>query len=89
MVMSMQCTKCSIRFDANDGVILSRLPAYAAAAYPVDTKYALSNKNSHVGKSATGVFDLLMTTCGNGDLCSRLLYNAMNQDYLSQVADYY
>ena len=87
--MSMQCTKCWTRYDANDGAILCRLPAHAAAAYPVDTKYALSNKNSHLGKSTTDVFDLLMTTYGNGDLCSRLLYNAMNQDYLSQVADYY
>ena len=35
------------------------------------------------------MFDLLMPTYGNGDLCSRLLYNAMNQSYLERVESYY
>ena len=54
----------------------------------MESKYAL-NKNSHIGQSATTVFDLLMPTYGNGDLCSRLLYHAINRSYLQRVEDYY
>jgi hypothetical protein len=32
---------------------------------------------------------MLMPTYGNGDLCSRLLYNALNRAYLQGVASYY
>ena len=89
MVQSMTCTKCPNRISANEGNILRSLPAYARNAYPVEPKYALSKKHSHLGKSATTVFDLLMPTYGNGDLCSRLLYNAINRSYLDRVEDYY
>ena len=30
-----------------------------------------------------------MTTYGNGDMCSRLLYRAVNEAYLERVASYY
>jgi len=87
MVVSMQCTSCSIRCDANDGIVLSRLPAHAAAACPIDTKHALSNENAHIGEAATDVFDLLVTTHGNGELCSRLLHNGINREHISRVSD--
>jgi len=61
---------------------------YARQAYPVETKHAL-NKNLHIGRSATDVMDLLMTTYGNGDLCSRLLFNAINRSYIHKLEDYY
>jgi len=67
---------------------LTQLPAFAAASYPVEAKYAL-DKNSHIGRDATDVFDTLMTTHGNGELCSRLLYNACNRAYLERVTSYY
>ena len=89
MVMSMVCPCCRSRINSNSGEILSKLPAYARVAYPVDTKYALENKNCHLGKSATNIMDLIMPTYGNGDLCSRLLYNAINRSYLDRVEDYY
>ena len=89
MVMSMTCPCCAARFSANDSAILCRLPYYAAACYPVDSKYAGTNKNCHLGRSATDVFDLLLPTYGNGDLCSRLLYNVINRAYLERVASYY
>lgn len=88
VIMSMTCTRCKHRVNSNSGDTLSSLPAYARAAYPVDPKYAL-NKNSHIGQSATTVFDLLMPTYGNGDLCSHLLYHAINRSYLQRVEDYY
>jgi hypothetical protein len=88
MVMSMTCTNCHARFNANDSAILCRLPAYAMYAYPVDTKYA-GKRFSHIGRTASNMFDLLMPTYGNGDLCSRLLYNAINRLFLDKSASYY
>ena len=66
--------------------MLSSLPAHTRAAHPVESKHAL-NKNSHIGQSATSVFDLLVPTCGNGDLCSRLLCQATNRSCLQRVED--
>ena len=87
MVQSMTCRCCPFRVDANDGELLCSLPACARQAYPVETKYA-NNKHSHIGRSATDVMDLLMPTYGNGDLCSRLLFNAMNRAYIERIQDY-
>ena len=89
MVMSMKCPCCRVRHWANDAKILTCIPAFAAAAYPVETKYALPNKNCHIGRCATQAFDILMTTYGNGDVCSRLLYNAINRAYLERITSYF
>jgi len=83
MVMSMQCTPCCVRCDANDGITLNSLPACVAAAHTQETKHALNNRNLHLSKSATEVFDLLMTTHGNGEICSRLLCNTINREHLN------
>jgi len=88
MVMSMTCPCCRHRVNANASEVLCDLPAYTRGGYPVESKYAL-NKNSHIGVSATTVFNLLMPTYGNGDLCSRLLYHAINRLYAQKVEDYY
>jgi hypothetical protein len=89
MNMSMTCPECKVRLNANSAEILAQIPEYARAAYPVEAKYATGFKHSHIGQSATDVFDLLMTTYGNGELCSRLLYNALNRSYVAKVASYY
>ena len=68
IVQSMTCPCCHSRLQANSGEILCRLPAYARSSYPVESKYALDNKNSHIGSTATAMMDLLMPTYGNGDL---------------------
>jgi len=88
MVMSMKCPTCKYRVNANSGETLCNLPAYARDAYPVETKCAFDNKNSHLGSSATCVFDLLMTTYGNGDLCSRLLHHRVNRSHVQRVENY-
>ena len=75
--------------NANSGEVLSRLPACARNAHPVETKHALDNKNSHIGITATTVFDLLMPTCGNGDLCSRLLFHATNRSCAARVEEHH
>ncbi|KAG7354841.1 hypothetical protein IV203_004197 [Nitzschia inconspicua] len=88
LVMSMTCSCCGGRFDANDGSILCKIPVYAAASYPVEPKFA-QNRSCHIARTATELFDTIMTTHGNGDLCSHLLYNAINREYLSKVSSYY
>jgi hypothetical protein len=88
MVQSMTCLCCKRRFEANSADVLLSIPAYAAALYPVETKYALRN-NCHLARNTTDVFESLIVTYGNGDLCSKLLYNAINRDYLRRVTTYY
>ena len=73
IVMSMVCSCCKRRFDANSADVLVAIPPHAANQYPVDTKYALTTKNSHLAYTATEVFDSVMLTYGNGELCSTLL----------------
>ena len=90
MVMTMVCTKCKRRFDANDGEVLLTLPAHVASTYPVEIKYALSNKSCHLHRNATEVVvDSIMLTYGNGELCSRLLYNSINRAYMQRLMIYY
>jgi len=94
MIMSMTCSRCRHRVNSNVAEVLCTLPApsrtmsHARAAYPLETKHAL-NKNSHIGVSATTVFDLLMPMYGNGDFYSWLLYHATNRSYLAQVEECY
>jgi len=89
MVMSTVCSRCERRVNANDSETLCRLPAFIASSHPVDSKHALGNKNSHIGKGATSAFDQVMTTYANGDLCSRLLHSAINSSYLERVSNCY
>jgi len=89
MTMSMVCNCCRMRTYSNTDKVLCQLPAYARNAYPVEVKYALADKNCHLGRTATHVFDLIMPTYGNGDLCSRLLYNAVNRSYLQRLENYF
>ena len=89
IVRPMFCRSCKCRGGSNVGEILCYLPAHVCSSYPVDTKYALGNKNSHLGKSATNIFDLLMPTYGNGELCSHLLYNAINRSCMERVQLYF
>jgi len=76
------------RYNANDGAVLCSLPVHASSSYPVETKYALPG-NSHFSRAATDVFDDLMKTYCNGDMCGRLLYRAINNNYLKKAASYY
>jgi len=61
-----------------------RVPVHTAAACPVESKCTLQ-KNCHISKEAAGVFGILMTTHGNGDLCIRLLHNAVDMACLERV----
>jgi len=89
VVQTLACSCCKRNVKANDSETLCRLPAFVAADYPVDLKYAVGGKHSHIGRGATNVFDQIMTTYANGDLCSRLLCSALNNAHLEKVAKYH
>ena len=81
---------CKNRADSNTGEILSRLPHHLRSCYPVEPKYALGNKNSHLGRKTTEILvDSLMGTYGNGDLIARMVFDVINCDYKSRVADWF
>ena len=87
--MSMKCECCNRRFDANSAEVLCTIPQHAALLYPVESKYALRNKACHLERTATEAFESIMLTYGNGDLCSRLIYNAINREYIRGMTSYY
>jgi hypothetical protein len=87
IVPRYDCPCCNALIHANDGELLASLLDYMACCYPVAPRYAKGK--SHVSKTATDVFETLMVTYGNGDLVSRLLYSAINQDFLSRITSYY
>jgi len=65
--------------------MLCRFPAHVRSSHPAETKCALDNKNCHISQSVTHVFDLLMPTHGNGDLCSKPLCNAINWSHMKRA----
>ena len=87
MVMQYQCQGCSKSFAGNDGELLCKLPAHIASQYPVEPKYATGQ--FHISQGASNIFEELMITYGNGNLCSRLLYNAMCKAYTIKLMEYY
>ena len=78
---------CGCTTHANNGNLLAKLPPFASAAYPVEPKYARGIQ--HIDKNATSLFDELMLTYGNGDLCARLLYKAINRNYKDKAMSYF
>ena len=88
IIMTMVCGCCRRRFNANNGEVLVNLPDYAADEYPVDSTYAFPNYASHLSRSTTEVFSSLILTYGNGEMCSKLMYNAINRAYLRRLKSY-
>ena len=87
IVMIYKCDCCGRLVFGNEGELLVKLPEFAALAYPVEPKYARGK--SHVSRTATAnIMEELMLTYGNGELCSRLLYGAINKDYTIRVLNY-
>jgi hypothetical protein len=85
----MQCPCCKHKFDANKASILLSLPFHVAASYPVESNYAFSSRNSHLSRNTTELFRHLMITYGNGELCSKLLYDTLNRAYIGRIVCYY
>jgi len=68
---------------------LVNLPDYAVDAYPVETQYTFDDYESNLSRSPTDAFSAIMLTFGNGELCSKMLYNSLNRDYMRRAKAYY
>ncbi|CAB9503917.1 unknown protein [Seminavis robusta] len=88
ITMNMKCSCCKRTFDSNSADVLVAIPTHASNLYPVETKYA-STGTYHLSRSTTQVFSSIMLTYGNGELCSRLLYDAINREYVQKASSYY
>ncbi|CAJ1917928.1 unnamed protein product [Cylindrotheca closterium] len=80
--------RCDYRCKGNDGPLLAQLPAQFRNAYPVDPRYALSNKR-HLSQTFTNVMDKLMITHGNGDQLAQLLSETRGDKHLDKEEEYY
>jgi len=89
IVMKLQCPSCRRKFYSNEGDALINMPACAANTYPVETNYALGKSLCHLNRHATETFVSIMVICGNGELCSKLLFNTLNRDYIQRIKSYY
>lgn len=89
IVQSMACSCCRRQFSANDGDMLGNLPPHISNKYPVTTTCATSTATCHVSRNATDVFVSIMVIYGNGEVCSKLLYDAINRAYIWQIEAHY
>jgi len=89
IVQSMACSCCRRQFSANDGDTLVNLPPHITNEYHVNTAYASANATCHISRNAAKVFASIMVTYGNGELCSKLLYDAINRSYIKRIEVYY
>jgi len=79
IAQSVACGKCLQRLDANKGKVLVNVPDCAAIECPVDTTCAFECKASHLSRHMKDVFSSLLLTCGNGEMHSQLLCDAVNR----------
>ena len=85
IVMSLTYKCCHRRFYANEWEVLVNLPDHVAQLYPVDTIFSFNNFACHLSRSTTDVFSSIMLTYGNGELCSKMLYNTLNRSCLRKL----
>ena len=89
MLMKYKCHSCKESMYANDGRLLANLPAFVRDAYPSNPKWCTSNKKMHLDRHVTNLLEgETMLTNMNGDSFARLIYNAINQDYLRRAENY-
>jgi len=89
IVTRLECPCCKRKFNSNEADVLVNLPEHAASTYPVETTHAQPNYNCHLTRNATEVFATIIVTYGNGELCSKLLFNSINRDYIQRLKIYY
>lgn len=88
VVMSYACSMCKVRFDGNNGQLLASLPEYVRNAYPVEPKFADSSSSFHIDRDCSHWMEEIMLTYGNGDLLARIIYSAINKEYLRRLSEY-
>ena len=57
--------------------------------YPVEPEFTNPNSSFHLHKSVTDLLHPLMTTYGNGEVFSKLIYEGINKDYERRTAEYF
>ncbi|KAG7346282.1 hypothetical protein IV203_005350 [Nitzschia inconspicua] len=90
ILMNYECKAkgecCESRFAANDGRLLTSLPAHVRQAYPVDPRYATGG--FHLAECITSDLDILMKTYASGSFISRKMYRRLCNAYVSKVQTY-
>ncbi|KAG7337271.1 hypothetical protein IV203_006809 [Nitzschia inconspicua] len=90
ILMNYECKAkgecCKSRFAANDGRLLTSLPAHVRQAYPVDPRYATGG--FHLAECITSDLDILMKTYASGSFISRKMYRRLCNAYVSKVQTY-
>ena len=91
IVMTYTCEDCGRETKANDPRLLKALPFWVSQTYPVDPKYITPKKNNpwSLHRSASDLLQMLMTTYANGEVVSKLIYRAINQNYETRAAEYF
>jgi hypothetical protein len=86
IAMNYKCESCMTCYAANDGRLLSILPADVAAAYPVLPRYAAGQ--FHLQKDLSDDVELLMKTYANGRFISSKLHRKLGVEYTRKVETY-
>jgi hypothetical protein len=87
--MSYQCNKCSKYCKGNDGRLLAMLPTQFRNAYPVDPRYAMGEKRTHIKTSFSNVADKLFITHGNGEQLAKMLHELRGEAHLDMQQEFY
>jgi hypothetical protein len=87
--MNYQCNKCSGYCKGNDGRLLAMLPTQFQNAYPVDPRYAMVEKRTHIKKTFSNVMDKLMITHGNGEQLAQMLNELRGDAHLDMEEEFY
>jgi hypothetical protein len=86
IVFHYNCPCCQKPSSVNNGELLTSFLEHVSSKYPVEPKYARGQQ--HIVKAATDLIEELMVSYTNGDLISKLLYNAINKDYAARIKSY-
>ena len=73
-------------YAANDGRLLSLLPAHVRSTYPVDPIYATGS--FHLHKDLTFDLEILMKTYANAQFVSNKLYKKIGAEYTNKALTY-
>ena len=83
VLQQYKCPACSTVYSANDGRLLSMLPAHVQSIYPVDPRYA--SGSFHFSTQLTNDLELLMVTYANAGFVSKKLFRSLGQQYTNKV----
>lgn len=87
--MTYKCNNCEFSCKGNDGRLLATLPAQFRNAYPVDPRYAIGGRRTHIKKTFSNVMDKLMITHGNGEQLSMMLHELRGDAHLDLEEEFY